>query len=178
MKYLTLVCVSLVVGIVLTMAWTDKRLQHYEAQARASVAAADIQKARYAEAVTQLKADTVRVTRWATRYDTIRDTVDALLASDTVQTVPSYWVRGLILASDSTIAACRDVVASSARATTACDSSLAAERRATLTYKNLYERARPRWRDRCGVFVGVSAVRDGSVVRAGPSVSAGCRVLP
>jgi hypothetical protein len=69
--------------------------------------------------------------------------VDSLLASDTVQTVPAYWVRGLIVASDSTIHACRELVRSSGRALTACDSVQIALGREKDAWKNAYEQAKP-----------------------------------
>jgi hypothetical protein len=133
----------MVLSIVGTCVWTDRALQHYEQIAREEGQRREIAEARFAEAKTTVVTDTVRVTRWATKYDTIRDTVDAMLSTDTVQTVPAYWVRGLIVASDSTIHACRELVRSSGRALTACDSVQIALGREKDAWKNAYEQAKP-----------------------------------
>jgi hypothetical protein len=129
------------------MAWTDKRLQHYEQIARDAEAATSIAQANYAEKVLALKTDTIRVVKWATRYDTIRAELDSIAPitdtgiTDTVTTVPAYWVRGLIVASDSTIHACRELVMSSGRALTACDSVQIALGREKDAWKMAYERS-------------------------------------
>ena len=136
-------CLGLIVGTVFAMLWTEKRLGKYEQIAKSAEAATSIAQAAYAESLTFVKRDTIRVTRWATRYDTIRDTVDALLSSDTVKTVPADWVRQLITVSDSTVSACRDLVGSTRGALTACDSAQSALKVESDAWKKAYQAAKP-----------------------------------
>lgn len=143
MKAFRALCLGLILGIVAALVWTDARLRHYEQQAQEAGARADIARAAYAESLTFVKRDTLRVVKWATRYDTIRDTVDALLESDTVQTVPSSWVRQLITVSDSTVEACRSLVVSVRGALTACDSAQSALRVEADAWKTVAEKRKP-----------------------------------
>jgi hypothetical protein len=117
-----------------------------EARLRASLRDAEqrttIVKAELAEAKLTVQRDTVRVTRWATRYDTVRQEMATVLATDTVTTVPADWVRSLMVASDSTIAACRDLVSSCERLRIAADSTIHAVERERATYKKLYQLAK------------------------------------
>lgn len=140
-----------------------------DAEQRESIALA-----KYAEAASSVERDTVRVTTYATRYDTIRAELDP----DTVQTVPSYWVKGLVLAADSTISACRALVGSCERLKLAADSTIAATRDERDAYKNLYNATRPTWKQRFGISCGYSVVKVGSDVKAGPSCGAQFRVWP
>lgn len=131
---LFVVAVFLVVGT---------RLDLQEAERRAADAATHraIWQSRYAEAVTQQETVTVRVTRWATRYDTIRAAMDSVI-TDTVTTVPAYWVRALIVASDSTVAACRELVSSCEQLRRAADSSLTYTQNERDAYKQMAKRSR------------------------------------
>ena len=134
---------ALFVGAVFLLVGTRLDLQESERRARDAGARADIARAAYAESLTFVKRDTVRVTEWATRYDTIRDTLDALLITDTVTTVPASWVRQLITVSDSTVAACRDLVGSTRGALTACDSAQSALRVEADAWKLVAEKRKP-----------------------------------
>lgn len=140
-------CAGLVLASFAACAWTGERLKGYQRQAderhaRELSEQRSIVQAAYAESLLTYKRDTVKVTRWATKYDTIRTIMDSVI-TDTVTTVPAYWVRGLIVASDSTISACRELVTSSGRALTACDSVQIALGRERDLYKNLYKQAKP-----------------------------------
>lgn len=94
--------------------------------------------------------DTVRVVKWATKYETLRDSIfrtDTLRARDTV------FVR-VVASADSTIRACRDVVSSCARNLALADSLRSIDQRII----RAYERARPsfvrRWSERLGWAAG------------------------
>jgi ABC-type uncharacterized transport system fused permease/ATPase subunit len=134
---------ALFVAAVFLLVGTRLDLQEAERKARDAGARVGITQAAYAESLLAYRKDTVRVTRWATRYDTIRDTVDALLSSDTVQSVPASWVRQLITVSDSTVAACRDLVSSTRGALTACDSAQSALRVEADAWKLVAEKRKP-----------------------------------
>lgn len=166
MKTLRWCGLVMVLSIVGTCVWTDRALQRYEEIARQEGERRQIAEANYAEAKSTVIRDTVRITKFATKYDTIRDTVSALLADDTVQTVPAYWVRGLVLASDSTIAACRDLVSSSGRALTACDSVQIALGRERDAWKKAYEKAKPsRFQKALPWIAGAAGVWAGAKLR-------------
>lgn len=136
-------CLGLIVASVAVMIWTDGRLRHYEQLAQDAGARADIARAAYAESLTFVKRDTIRLTKWFPKYDTIRDTVDALIATDTVRAVPVSWVRQLLDVSDSTVAACRDLVGSTRGALTACDSAQSALGVERDAWKKVAEAAKP-----------------------------------
>lgn len=132
-------CLGLVIATVAVLVWTDARLQRYEQEAKDAGARADIARANYAESLLFVKRDTIRVTRWATRYDTLRVEGAVVLetaSSDSV-TLSRDWLRGLLVASDSTVAACRDL-GSTRGALTACDSVQAALRSELGITKSLY----------------------------------------
>lgn len=142
-----------------------------DAEQRESIALA-----KYAEAASSVRTTTVQVIKYATRYDTIRAELDAM--PDTVQTVPAYWVRDLVVASDSAIAACRELVTSCERLKVAADSTIAAERAVSAAYKNLYNAVRPTWKQRFGISCGYSVVKVGADVKTGPSCGFTARVWP
>lgn len=97
-----------------------------------------IWQSRFAEASSSVKVKTVHVTKWATRYDTLR-----ALITDTVIAVPdsgtSVPTLGTLLeAADSTIVACRELVSSCEQFRITADSTIAATRREATAYKYLY----------------------------------------
>lgn len=178
MKTLRWCFLTLIVAIVGTMAWTDSRLAHYEELAKQAGARAEIARAAYAESLTFVKRDTLRVTKWATRYDTIRAFITDSVITDTIATVPAYWVKTLIVAADSTVAACRDLVSSTRGALTACDSAQAALSAKADAYKKLADARKPTWKARFGISCGYSVVKLGPDLKAGPSCGATFRLVP
>jgi hypothetical protein len=121
---------------------TSLDLQEAERRAADAATARAIWQARYAESSTDVKVKTVHVTKWATRYDTVRAAMDSVI-TDTVTMVPTDWVRQLVTVSDSTIAACRDLVSSCERFRTAADSTISAVSLERDLYQNLYKAAKP-----------------------------------
>lgn len=142
MRTLKWFCLALILGSLGTCIWTDRQLQHYEEAARSAERQRAIWQARFAEASTDVDTVTRTVVKWATRYDTVRAAMDSVI-TDTVTTVPAYWVKGLIVASDSTIAACRDLVNSCERLRVAADSSIHALGLERDAYKKAYQAAKP-----------------------------------
>lgn len=133
--------------------------------------------ARYAEASTSVKTQTVTVTKWATRYDTLRARITDTVAVPTSGTSVPDW--GTVLeAADSTIAACRDLVSSCEQFRIVADSTIVATRREATAYKNLYHATRPSWKTRFGISCGYSVSKIGADFKAGPSCQVGVRVFP
>jgi hypothetical protein len=146
MKYIVLLCAGLIVGTFGAMAWTDEKLKDAEREKDAFIAAADIARAKYAEKASRVKNDTIRITRWATRYDTVRAGLDSIVLSGDSSAVPFPLFLDAINAADSTVAACRDLVHSCAELRLAAESALGATGRERDAFKKLYVSVKPsRW---------------------------------
>jgi hypothetical protein len=169
-KLVTAYCLAMALGAVAVLLLLDgqesrRRQGELLASLRDAEQRESIAQARYAEAVTDKETVTVRVTRWATRYDSLRAvlrTRQASGASDSAPKVgtivpesgtvgdslPDYRrvITPLIDAADSAIAACRDLVSSCERLKLAADSSIVALTAQADAYKQLWEREKSsRW---------------------------------
>lgn len=165
MKALYLVggyCIALVCGCLVVGMWLDRRVQAEEV--RRAQQRETIWKARYAEEA--VKADGVAdtVIREVTKTRTLRDSI-LYYKYDTAR-VEEYVYR-----TDTLLVSCERCAAQLRAFRLVADSTLAAKDARIASLK-------PRFRDRCGLSVGVGAIRDGTVVRAGPAVGVGCRVWP
>lgn len=131
---------ALFVAAVFLLVGTRLDLQEAERRANDAAARVTITQAAYAESLLAYKKDTVRVTRWATRYDTLRLAWergnDSASVPDLGTNVPT--LGSVLEAADSTIAACRSLVVSTRGALTACDSVQSALKVERDAYKNLY----------------------------------------
>lgn len=127
-----------------------------EQKARQSAALIGIWQAKYAEASTQRRIDSVYVDRWLTRTKTLRDTLDI---HDTLQ------VKEYVYRTDTLRQACMRCLASAARVNVAADGTQAALRT-----------NQRRWYDRAGLYVGYGF--SGSQPTPNLQIGFGIRVLP
>lgn len=154
-------CLCCIVGFLGVGNWLDLQSARQDvARRRADVT---LWQAKAAEAAMQVRTDSVEVVKWATRTKTLTDTIDI---HDTVQ------VRELIYQTDTLRVKCLACTASASLLKVATDS---VDRKWKAAYDSL---PKPRLRDRCGIVLGVGALRDGTAVRAGPTLSVGCRAWP
>lgn len=117
-----------------------------------------IMQARYAEASTQRRVDSVEVVKWVTRTERFRDTINV---TDTLQ------VREYLRQTDTLRVRCLACLTSAAALNTSGDSTI-----------RLLAVNRRRWYDRLGVTVGVGATVRGGLVSVGPQVGLSVRVWP
>lgn len=159
-------CALLVLGIFAALSWADHRVQINALRDSVEVAreARSMWQAKYAEASTTIQRDTLRLTKYLQRWDTVRLAIPDTAESDSVS-----WsaILPVIQLADSTINACRDVLRSCAEFKTTADSTVAALERERETYKNLYIATKPsRW-DKAkpwvfggiGLYLGLNAQR-------------------
>lgn len=172
MKAYVAYCATMVLGIITVLALLDAQESRRDAgqwqdSARVRGEQVTIWKARYAEEASVVRTNTVQVVKWATRYDTIRAEADSFITDTVIKTVPADWVRQLVTVSDSTIAACRDLVSSCERFRTTADSTISAVSLERDLYQNLYKSVKPsRW-DHVKPFVfGAAGLYVGLKLRA------------
>lgn len=149
-------------GVLLAFAFVglfDARKERDEARQHEQIA-----QARYAEAVVESERVADTVVQTVTRTRTLRDSV-LLLKTDTLA------VERFVLQVDTLVVSCERCAAQLRTLRVVSDSLLAAKDARIASLK-------PTWRDRCGFVAGFGAIRDGTNVRAGPSVGVGCRVWP
>ena len=104
-----------------------------------------------ARVITQYRRDTVRVTRYAKSYYAIRDT---LRLTDTVR------VKEALVAADSAIKACSDVVLSCSRRAAYQDSIIASQQ---VELEWWVKRSKPKCGRKCAFYLGVGAAVVGAV---------------
>lgn len=145
----------------------EARLQD---QLRGAKATTTQWQAKYATASARVDTVTVTVVRWASRTDTLRDSVLAHL-TDTVV------VKQYVQAVDSTVKACRDLVSDCARFRVTADSTIRAVSTERDVALKLASANRHSWFSRCGLLVGYGTPVTGAI-RGSALVGAGCRVWP
>lgn len=120
-------------------------------------------KARYSEAVMHVRHDSVRVTKWIARYDTVRD-------GTTVTIRDTVWIPRDV--ADSVANSCRELVTSCSRLKVAADSTIDAQNERI----RLLSHNQRKWYDRCGFSFGVG--QQWGVNHVGPVATVGCRLFP
>lgn len=153
-------CLGLFASLGLREADYRRDVARLEEAARVAEQQTSIWQARFAESESQLVRDTVKLTRWLTRWDTVRALVE--VPAETSHSAAPDWdtLLPVLVAADSTIAACRDLLSSCAEFRRVADSTIAASLSQTALYKNLYHASKPNWLERhwkglsVGAFVG------------------------
>lgn len=182
MKKALAVCALLVLGIFAVLSWMDHRVQVNALRDSVAVAreARSLWQAKYAEASTTIQRDTLRLTKYLQRWDTVRLTIPDTAESDSVA-----WseILPVIQLADSTIGACRDLLLSCAELEEAADSTIAAQQRASDFYVQSLQREivglkRQKFFSRFGLSCGYGVTKIGPDVKAGPQCGASIRVLP
>lgn len=119
------------------------------------------------------RRDTVRLTKWLTKWDTAKGRVDSIPVD---RPVPYEVVRTVIVTADSTIAACRSALST-------CETEKAALR-ATIgqwegRFRDLKQREPGFLRRHLSFGPGYGVMRgSGGVVRSGPTVALQWRIWP
>jgi hypothetical protein len=149
--------IAVVLAFLTVATWLDKQNAEEAARKREQ-----IWKAKYAEAATSVKADSIEVVKRVTVTKTLRDTLNI---HDTLQVI-EYLHQ-----TDTLRLACTACTESASRLKVTADSSIA-------FWKGRYESVKPSWRDRLGVTVGYGVSKAGSDVKVGPQVGISVRVYP
>jgi len=118
------------------------------------------------------RRDTVRLRTWLTRWDTVKAGIDTL--HDTT-TVTVEVVREVVRTADSTVNACRVVVATCEKRAEAAD-SLASEWKARYELRDAQRGGF--LRRHLSISLGYGAYLDGSAVKVGPGAAIGWRLWP
>lgn len=147
--YLTLLAL-LVAAFFVLLSWMDKREAHYtrEWKARESIL-----NAKYAEAVSQVRVDSVEVVRNVRQVSHTRDTL-LLNLTDTVA------VKEYIYQTDTLTVSCLACTASAARLRFSADSSIQSWKARYESVKpSRWDKARPWIFGAVGLYVGLNAPR-------------------
>lgn len=112
MKHLTVYALLCVLGTCAALAWTDRQVAQHEAAWRRE---RSVLQAKFAEAATQTRVDSVEVVKWATKTRTARDSL-------LVQITDTLLVKSYVYQTDTLRENCLRCTQSASRLRTVADS--------------------------------------------------------